>query len=244
PGTPWQPHGTVLVTGGTGEFGDHVARRLAGSAHVILTVSGERDHDFGDLPVTVVVADSADRGVVAELLAAVPADRPLTAVVHTEGMTRAAPSGETGAAGFARVFAAQYDGAAVLDDLIGDVDAFVVFSSIAGVWGADGQGAYAAADARLEALVRERRDRGLKATSVSWSAWDGTGTAADEGMAEYLRVRGLPVLPVEAAGTALAQAVAQDDTAVTVADVDWARFVPAFTSVRPSALLRELPEAK
>ncbi|MFD0654420.1 phosphopantetheine-binding protein [Streptomyces malaysiensis subsp. malaysiensis] len=41
---------------------------------------------------------------------------------------------------------------------------------------------------------------------------------------------------------ALHGAVAGDDGVVTVADVDWERFAPAFTIGRPSPLLGELPE--
>ncbi len=41
----WSPHGTVLVTGGTGGIGAHVARRLArtGATHLILTSRGGPD---------------------------------------------------------------------------------------------------------------------------------------------------------------------------------------------------------
>jgi acyl carrier protein len=34
-----------------------------------------------------------------------------------------------------------------------------------------------------------------------------------------------------------------DETAIVVADMDWARFAPTFTAVRPSALLAGLPDA-
>ncbi|MDC0774087.1 phosphopantetheine-binding protein, partial [Streptomyces sp. HD] len=39
-------------------------------------------------------------------------------------------------------------------------------------------------------------------------------------------------------------ATSDADAVVVVADVDWARFTPAYTSVRPSALLADLPEAR
>ncbi|MGW4566982.1 KR domain-containing protein, partial [Streptomyces sp. NPDC004561] len=39
PATPWRPRGTVLVTGGTGGVGRHLARWLAGAGalHLVLT---------------------------------------------------------------------------------------------------------------------------------------------------------------------------------------------------------------
>jgi pimaricinolide synthase PimS1 len=161
----------------------------------------------------------------------VPADRPLTAVLHTAGM-----------AGADDTFAA----AVLLDDVLADADleAFVLFSSVSAIWGAEGQRDRAAVDTGLDALARHRRDRGLAATSVAWSAWAGTGVAADEETAGYLRARGLPPLAPEQALLALGQAVAHDDIAVVLADVRWDRFVPALTSRRAGPLLDELPDVR
>ncbi|MBI0380139.1 KR domain-containing protein, partial [Streptomyces albiflaviniger] len=134
-------------------------------------------------------------------------------------------------------------GAGHLDALLGDreLDAFVVFSSIAGVWGSGGQAAYGAANAYLDALVEDRRARGLAGTAVAWGPWGESGMAAGEG-GDQLARRGLPAMAPGLAMVALQGAVAGDDGVVTVADVDWERFAPAFTIGRPSPLLGELPE--
>ena len=94
-------------------------------------------------------------------------------------------------ADIADVFAAKVAGAAHLDALLdtAELDAFVLFSSNAGVWGSGGQGAYAAANAHLDALAEHRRARGLTATSVAWGLWGGgSGMAGDEAE-EHLRRR-------------------------------------------------------
>ncbi|MFF4608039.1 phosphopantetheine-binding protein, partial [Streptomyces sp. NPDC001339] len=64
------------------------------------------------------------------------------------------------------------------------------------------------------------------------------------GAVEFLRRRGLGLLAPGVAVAALGRAVGCGDAVVTVADVDWGRFVPAFTSSRTSPLLTELPEAR
>ncbi|MFD5164496.1 KR domain-containing protein, partial [Streptomyces hawaiiensis] len=148
---------------------------------------------------------------------------------------------------------AKVEGAMHLDALFGDpggyladdgedLDAFVLFSSIAGVWGSGGQAAYAAANAHLDALAEDRRARGLTATSVSWGPWAEGGMA--EGTSGELSRRGLAVMAPESAVGALHQALAGDATLLTVADVDWQRFAPAFTVRRPSPFLGELADVQ
>jgi acyl carrier protein len=48
----------------------------------------------------------------------------------------------------------------------------------------------------------------------------------------------------ELALAALAGVLGRDEDCVTVADVDWARFAPAFTAAHPSPLLGDLPEVR
>ncbi|WP_411293693.1 type I polyketide synthase, partial [Streptomyces kunmingensis] len=257
----WQPHGTALITGGTGGIGAELARWLAaeGIEHLLLTgrrgaeapgAAELRDELTAQgVGVTVAACDVADRAALAEVLALVPAEHPLTAVVHAAGVGEFAPLDEHDLDGLADVLSAKTLGAAHLDELLEghlggrQLDAFVLFSSSAGVWGSGGQSAYAAANACLDALAHDRRSRGLTATSVAWGAWGGAGMAADTGMARHLGARGIRPMPPAAALAALRAAVERDETAPVVADMDWERFAPSFTAARPRPLLDELPEA-
>ncbi|MFJ9034738.1 type I polyketide synthase, partial [Streptomyces sp. NPDC102274] len=254
----WSPRGTVLVTGGTGALGAHVARWLAarGAEHVVLTGrrgrsaegAGELEAELVELGarVTFAVCDVADRDAVAALLESVPS---LTAVVHAAGIERSAPLADldpTDLAEFGDVLAAKVVGARNLHEQLAGtpLDAFVLFSSIAGVWGSSGQGAYAAANAYLDALAAHRRTAGLPATAVAWGPWGGGGMVATDEQAALLHRWGLSTMAPAVAIAGLATALERGDGNVVVADVDWERFAGTFMSQRPSPLLRELPEVR
>ncbi|MFI1161896.1 type I polyketide synthase, partial [Streptomyces sioyaensis] len=248
----WQPRGTVLITGGTGALGARVARWVAerGAGHVILTSrrgpeapgAVELESELSDLGVRVTVAacDVANRDAVEELLSGCAVD----AVVHAAGVTDSVPLGEADAGHFAEVMGAKVAGAVVLDEVLSDreLDAFVVFSSIAGVWGSGGQGAYAAGNAFVEGLVEARRARGVVGCAVAWGPWAGGGMVGVEGAEEHLLRRGLRALDPALAVSALEAVVGAGEGSVVAADVEWERFAPAFTSARPSPLLADLPE--
>ncbi|MDF5759355.1 type I polyketide synthase [Spongiactinospora sp. TRM90649] len=254
PAREWRPWGTVLITGGTGALGARVARLLAGrgAPHLLLTSrrgpdapgAAELVAELADLGTraTVVACDVADRDALAALLA----EHPVTGVVHTAGVIQSVPLRDTGLAEFADVLHGKVAGAANLHELLADtpLEAFVTFSSIAGVWGSGNQAAYAAANAYLDALVERRRADGLPGVSIAWGPWAESGMLVEEGAEDYLRRRGLSAMEPALAVRAFAQAVDHDLACVTVADVDWAKFTATYTSSRPSPLIGELPEAQ
>ncbi|GAA3435943.1 type I polyketide synthase [Kutzneria kofuensis] len=251
----WSPRGTVLITGGTGALGAHVARWLAGNGaeHLILTsrkgnAAAGVDQLVAELgiSVTVVACDAADRDALAAVLDAVPADKPLSAVVHAAGIGDAADIDNTDTDLLASMLSGKVEGARHLDELLHDVelDAFVLFSSNAGVFGGGGQGAYAAANAALDALALQRRSRGRVATSIAWGLWgggSGLGAAGDE---EFLLRRGMRPMAPEIAVAAMAQAVGRGEGFVAIADIDWERFAPAFAATRARPLISDLPEVR
>ncbi|MGW2199193.1 SDR family NAD(P)-dependent oxidoreductase, partial [Streptosporangium sp. NPDC001682] len=251
-----RPRGTALITGGTGALGAHVARWLAaqGVEHLVLTSrrgmaaggAAELRDELTALGarVSIVACDVADADALATVLADIPAEYPLTGVVHAAGISPANNLDGLDAAELAEVMRAKVVGALNLDALLGDreLDFFVLFSSIAAVWGSGGQAAYAAANASVDALADRRRARGVVATSVAWGPWVGDGMAAADGAQDYLSRRGVRAMGPGAAVTALWRAVAHRDATVAVADIAWEQFALTFTAVRQSALLGDLPE--
>ncbi|MFI1097981.1 type I polyketide synthase, partial [Streptomyces sp. NPDC020917] len=257
--TGWRPGGTVLITGGTGGLGAHVARRLAAEGAPHLLLAGRRGPDApgagalraeleaAGATVTFAACDVADRADVAALLAGVPAERPLSAVFHAAGTPQTyLAATDTTDDDITRITSGKIAGAGHLDDLLGDtpLDAFVLFSSNAGVWGSGGQAVYAAANAHLDALAERRRAQCRTATSLAWGAWNGGGMMELEGATAYMESRGVLAMDPDRAVTALLRTIAHDETFVAVADVDWERFVLGFTALRPSPLLAELPEVQ
>ncbi|MFF1278945.1 SDR family NAD(P)-dependent oxidoreductase [Streptomyces marokkonensis] len=244
----------LLVTGGTGALGVRVAEWFTGrgTKELVLASRGgtgveglagtvARLEAAGAERVEVVACDVADRAQVAALLRAHPVD----GIAHVAGVLDVEPIDAMTPAQVERVMAAKALGTVHLEELTRDADlsAFVVFSSIAGVWGSGGQAAYAAANACADAVVEARRARGAAGVSVAWGPWSGGGMVSDEGATELER-RGLRMMDPERALMGLESALAGSDAAVVVADVAWERFVPAFTSRRAASLLTGLPQAE
>ncbi|WP_037664665.1 type I polyketide synthase, partial [Streptomyces griseofuscus] len=252
--TAWSPRGTVLVTGGTGALGGHVARWLAGAGaeHLVLISrrgpeapgAAELTSDLEELGarVTVAACDAADRDALAELLAR----HTVNAVVHTAGVLDDGLIDSLTPDRLDGVLRPKADAALHLHELTRDredLDAFVLFSSMTGVWGNGGQGAYGAANAFLDALAEQRRSQGLPALAVAWGPW-ADGGMADGAAGDHLRRRGVRPIAALPAISALHAALTGGETSVTVADVDWDRFVPAFAGPRPCPLLHGVPEAR
>ncbi|WP_378733236.1 amino acid adenylation domain-containing protein [Nocardia brasiliensis] len=197
-----RPDGAVLISGGLGDLGRRVATWLVsthGVRDLVLTSRRGPDTPGADALVaelaelgakaTAVACDSADLDSVKSVIAMFDEDRPLRGVVHAAGVLDDGALSALTPDRLDAVFLPKLDGAWHLHQLTQDMelDLFLMFSSIASVMGAPGQGNYAAANAFLDALAQLRRAKGLPATSVAWGPWEGAGMAA--GLSETDRVR-------------------------------------------------------
>ncbi|WP_086665418.1 type I polyketide synthase [Lentzea kentuckyensis] len=214
-GLGWDPDGTVLVTGGAGGLGGELARHLVarhGVRHLLL--AGRRGEATpgvrelvaelaaGGAGVTVAACDVADRAALEELLAAIPAEHPLTAVVHTAGVLDDGVLGSLSPDRISAVLRPKADAAWHLHELTRDLDlaGFVLYSSVSGALGAPGQANYAAANVFLDALAQYRASAGLPATSVAWGAWEPTAgmtASLDEASLRRMSRAGADLLSVE-----------------------------------------------
>jgi NAD(P)-dependent dehydrogenase (short-subunit alcohol dehydrogenase family)/acyl carrier protein len=208
------PAGTVLVTGGTGGLGALVARHLVlrHGARRLLLVSRQGpgaagaaglEHELTEAgaEVSTVACDVADRGALSRLLHDIPAEHPLTAVVHCAGVFDDGLVSSLTPDQVTRVYRPKVDAVLNLHELTAGLEmaAFVLFSSVAGTFGGGGQGNYAAANAFLDAFAHHRRAMGLSATSLAWGLWEErTGMAGRLGQDHLTRAGGRGVMPMTA----------------------------------------------
>ncbi|MGK5642374.1 SDR family NAD(P)-dependent oxidoreductase, partial [Streptomyces sp. URMC 126] len=215
--------GTVLVTGASGALGGLVARHLArtGQAERLLLLSRSGPAAFGvaslaaelagrGVSAQVIACDAADREQLAAVIADVPLAAPLTGVVHAAGIVDDGLVTALTAERLEAVLRPKVDAAWNLHELTRDLDlrSFVLFSSVAGVWGNPGQANYAAGNTFLDALAAHRRRQELPAVSLAWGPWE-HGMASGLTAADWQRLSRQGLRPLSVAdGLALLDAAA------------------------------------
>nr|WP_245672408.1 type I polyketide synthase [Nocardia anaemiae] len=233
PSSSFGPDETVLITGASGFLGGLFARHLVNAHDVrhllLLSRRGAAAPGAAELraelqglgaEVEFAACDVADRGALAEVLADVPAGRPLTGVFHTAGVLDDGAIASLTPDRMDVVLRPKVDAALHLHELTADLPlkAFVLFSSAAGAFGGPGQGNYAAANAFLDALAMHRRASGRCGQSLAWGLWgmDG-GMAAELSDVDRHRMSRSGMLPLsEEQGLALFAAAAEIDTAAPI----------------------------
>ncbi|WP_425268910.1 KR domain-containing protein [Kitasatospora cheerisanensis] len=134
---------------------------------------------------------------------------PVGGVVHLAGVLDDALLADVTGPALTRVLAGKAAGAWHLHELTRDhpVETFVLFSSLAGLIGSPGQGAYAAANTFLDALAAHRAALGLPGRSIAWGTWAGDTLAATGGGTDRLAARGVPPLDPDTAIRLMDEAV-------------------------------------
>ena len=231
------PDGTVLITGGTGELAAHLARHLItrhGIRHLHLAsrrgpLAPRAEQIRQGLTtlgatVTITAHDLARPEQVADLLAAVPAEHPLTGIVHTAGVVRDAVIANLTPGMLTDVLGPKADAAWHLHRQTAHLKLplFVLYGSLAATAGTPGQANYAAANAFLEALARHRIAEGHHALTIAWGWWREAGMTRALSHTDRHRLRGLGLVEMSVAeGLSLFDAaVGSPDAALIAAPLD------------------------
>jgi acyl transferase domain-containing protein/NAD(P)-dependent dehydrogenase (short-subunit alcohol dehydrogenase family)/acyl carrier protein len=229
------------ITGGFGGLGLETARWLVRSGARTVVLSGRRppsptavetiaELESQGAVVRIFAVDAADpvamRAIVEEIRDELP---PLRGVIHAAGVADDSVLLHQTWERCRGVLRGKAHGAWVLHELTRalPLDFFVLYSAAGTLLGAQGQGAYPAANAELDALAHARHRLGLPALSVAWGAW------SDVGMMAALAARGPDVWAARGLGkitpalgfARLERLLREGATAVAVMPIDWRVFL-------------------
>ncbi len=247
------PDATYLITGGLGALGLHTAQWMVdrGGRSLVL-ISRRQPSAAAQTAISrlqekgaKVVVHSADVCNVAELKTMLEQLEktlpPLKGIVHGAGVGGYQALAEMELGELEAVMGPKVIGGWILHQLTQnkELDFFVSFSSIAGVWGAAGQAHYGAANHFLDMLTAYRQDLGLPSLSVSWGPWAGGGMANEEALRE-LSKRGVKSLSPKNAIAALDHLSGRSQGHTTVADVNWSLFKQLYDMGRQRGLLEQI----
>ncbi|AKT38856.1 type I polyketide synthase [Chondromyces crocatus] len=241
---PVRADGAYLIVGGTDGLGLQAARWLVeqGARHLVL--AGRRGRTPEVARAVAVLEEAGARVMVARtdisraeeveaLVAEIQRTQPpLRGLIHSAGTVDDATLLQQRWSRFGPVMGPKLEGAWQLHSstLEAPLDFFVMFSSIASLFGSPGQGNYAAANAFLDALAHHRRHAGLPALSINWGAWAEVGMAArlSETDARRMAELGLGHIVPERGVRTLGQALSMTLAQVAIVPVDWRRFLRQF----------------
>ncbi|QRR36010.1 SDR family NAD(P)-dependent oxidoreductase [Hydrogenophaga sp. YM1] len=265
----WRPDASYLITGGLGGIGQPIAQRLVaqGARHLVVlsrtplparaawaglgadtpagrAVAAVRGLESLGASVRHVALDVADEAALRDWLEgfAAEAHPPIRGVFHAAGLTDDQLVRDLDAASLAAVLRPKLGGAWNLHRLLPELDAFVLFSSMAALMPQAGQASYAAANAFLDGLARYRRALGQPALSIGWGVWSQTGVMRGETgqrQQDELQRQGIGAFAPAQALALFDEALRWPHGHLLAMPIDWAR-LRAQGGARQAPLLRDL----
>ncbi len=226
---------TYLIAGGLGGLGLLVAGWMIeqGAQHLVLLSRRSPDALTAEklaqlkksgCSVTVERADVSDLDAITQVCDRINrSPYPLAGVIHAAGMLSDAVLQNQTWSSFEPVMKAKIEGAWNLHQLTKNqpLDFFILFSSVASLFGSSGQSNHAAANAFLDHLAHYRRSMGLPALSIHWGTVSKVGEAAERGADIRLQQQGLNAISPDEVLEALAILLTGELTEVGVVNVDW-----------------------
>lgn len=253
---------SYLITGGFGSLGLLTAKWLvaSGARHLILSDLFEASDrarpviaelQAAGVRVATVVGDIARQEDVQKLFAdLVPFQSekdmplpPLRGIIHLAGVLDDGVILQQNWDKFARVMAPKVAGAWNLHEATTtmELDFFIMFSSVASIFGSPGQANYAAANAFMDGLAHHRKMRGLPALSINWGPWAQVGMAAKLDSKDQRRheLSGMGSIEPEKGFKLLESVIDFPAAQVAVLPINWPLFIKQFPEDQEPLLISD-----
>ncbi|MFC9712829.1 SDR family NAD(P)-dependent oxidoreductase, partial [Paenibacillus sp. NPDC056933] len=217
PCIPWKAKGVYLITGGLGGLGRIFAKEIARTAQgAVLILTGRssktdtddlwlRELELFNIQVEYRQLDVTDAPVVDDLIHYI-CERygSLDGIIHSAGMKRDNYIVHKSSEEFMNVIAPKVSGLANLDRSSKDLrlDFFILFSSLAGSLGNQGQSDYASANGFMDAFSGYRNQlvtSGLRhgyTLAINWPLWQDGGMQVDA-ETEKMMLRSAGIVPMQ-----------------------------------------------
>ncbi|MEO0839176.1 MAG: type I polyketide synthase [Cyanobacteria bacterium J06643_5] len=245
--------GCYLIAGGLGVLGLKVAQWLVnqGAGEIVLIGRKQPSQEAfrvieklkqSGAKVFTLEADITQQQDVEELLVKIGTTMsPLKGIIQAAGVVDYQTIEQLDEDNLLKVLQPKVTGTWLLHKLTEDIklDFFVMFSSIASVWGSKGQAHYAAANAFLDGFARYRQGLGMAALTINWGPWAGGGMATAKAEDVLIRM-GVSMLPYEQGIFTLEYLLQVRVSQATVACVDWKVFQPIYEIQKQRMLLEHL----
>lgn len=244
---------TYLITGGAGGLGLLTAKWLVdqGARHIALlgrSAATDSAAEFIEAlrqqaaDVRFIRCDVGNRTDMQEAFEQIAKSMPaLAGVFHLAGTLEDSALVQMDWTKMEKVLSPKVNGALLLHELTSGValDFFVIYSSVASVFGAPGQANHAAANAFLDAFARWRNLQGARSLSINWGAWSELGAGVKN--AGHAAARGLLSMAPQHALNAMHSLLRHSKPQAMIASIDWSVLEMAMYG-RRTALLRNVSQ--
>ena len=226
---------TYLITEGMGSLSLLVARWMVdkGAKHLVLLGHHSPDDtnsqkitelEMAGASVLVEQADVSDLESMTRVLHKIEESNiPLAGVIHSAGMLPDGALQNHTWHNFEQVMASKVKGAWHLHQLTQNqpLKFFVLFSSVASLFGSPGQGNHALVNGFLDGLAHYRRTMGLPGLSIHWGTVDGAGEEAERGANVSLHEQGMGLISPTQVLESLELLMSGSNIEVGVIPIDW-----------------------
>lgn len=236
-----EKQGVYLITGGNGSLGQHITQWLIkeGACKIILAcrtlvIDVQEDAKIINKQVDVSDENSVlalnnwlnDEGLV------------LNGVIHAAGISHSQWFKDQTFNDIDRAASTKVRGLRNLSKHLSlkSLDFFVVYSSIASVWGSSMLSHYAAVNAYMDSYILQLRTKGIPAKSISWGPWaDSNMMKQDENSTELLRQGGIIVHRPESVAAHYGQLLHPQYSHEVYVKLDKSRFIAVMELNRASS---------